>query len=158
MAFSNPRNLFYIRLYAFILMGSGLLLALFISKWGSLNCDRTTARCQLKSGSLLHSEQRTFPIQALKGATIDTIISRNRQGYEIGQLDRVLLLPDRTPLMENHWGGEEPRQIARQIDIFVKNPQQQSLQVSQDERWKGILGGIVLNIVGILLLKRCGES
>ena len=155
MTLFDPRNFFYIRLYALILIGSGIIWSLAGSKWGSLNCDRPTDRCQVQSGNLLQSAQRTFPIRNLKGATIETNAIRNRTGYITAYTHRVLLLPDRTPLLENYWGGNEPSQIARKIDNFVKQPQQQSLQVSQDERWQGILGGIGLNVAGILLLKRC---
>jgi hypothetical protein len=153
----DSRNFFYIRLYASIIMGSGIVLALTVSKWGSLNCDRTLDRCQVHSGNLLRSTQRTFPIRSLQGATIDTKDIRNRNGYITAYTYRVLLLPDRTPLLENYWGGNEPSRIASAIENFVKNPQLRSLQVSQDERWQGILGGIGLNVVGILLLQRCRE-
>jgi hypothetical protein len=157
MALFDPRNFFYIRLYAFILIGSGTIVALALSKQGSLTCDRITERCQFHSGSLLQSAQRNFPLQMLTGATIETKAIRNRTGYITAHTYRVLLLPDRTPLLENYWGGNKPSQIAREIDNFVKQPQQQLLQVSQDERWQGLLGGIGLNLVGIWLLKRCQE-
>jgi hypothetical protein len=159
MTLFNPRNFFYIRAYAFAMIGIGLLLALSISKSVSLNCDRTTDRCQLQSSSLLQSEQRTFSIQALKGATIEAEPVYYRYSHTItGYTYRVLLLPDRTPLTIDRSGDKGPHQIAQEIDTFVKNPQQRLLQVSQDERWMGILLCISLNIAGILLLKRCAKS
>jgi hypothetical protein len=115
----EPRNFFYIRLYAVIIMGSGIVMALAVSKWGSLNCDRTTDRCQFHSGNLLRSEQRNFPIRSLQGATIEPKDIRNRNGYITDRAYRVLLLPDRTPLLENYWVGNEPSKIAGEIDNLV---------------------------------------
>jgi hypothetical protein len=157
MTFSNPRNLFYIRLYALLLISAGLFIALVVSKHGSLNCDRTIDRCQFESGNLLQVERQTFSIQKLEGAKIETKIYQDRY-KRVFTSERVALLPNRTLLIENHWAGKKPQQIADEINAFAKNPQQQLLQVSQDERLVGVIGGICLIAMGITVFKRSQET
>jgi hypothetical protein len=157
MTFSNPRNLFYIRLYALLLMGAGLGLAVVISKHGSLNCNRSIDRCQFESGSLLRVERQNFPIQELTGAIIETKTYQDRY-KRVFTSDRVALLPSRTLLIEHHWAGKQPQQIVTEINTFVQDSQQQSLQVSQDERFVGILGGICLIFAGMAILKRSQQT
>jgi hypothetical protein len=157
MTFSNPRNLFYIRLYALLLIGTGLFIALIVSKHGSLNCDRTIGRCQFEGGNLFQVDRQNFSIQNLGGATIETKISRDRHG-RVSTGDRVVLQHEDTLIIENYWGGKKPQQISAEINTFIKNPQQQSLQVSQDERLFGVLCGICLITAGTKILKRSQQT
>jgi hypothetical protein len=154
MAFSNPRNLFYIRLYAIIQIVCGLLIALAITKYGDLNCDRSQNQCHLKSGSLLQTKSEVFEISKFQGAKIETKSTKDRYG-QILISERVMLIPNRLLLSKNYSPGKTSQQLVNQINDFVKDPQQQSLQVSQDERWIGFPLGIGLVIGGLLILNRC---
>jgi hypothetical protein len=153
MAFSNPRNFFYIRLYGIILISGGLFLALVISKYGNLNCDRSQDRCQFETGSLLSRTQATFPASLLKGAKIEIRTTTDRYNRTTTS-KRVALLPDRDLLIENYWTGREPQQIADRINLFVSNPQEQTLQVTQDERFTGIPFGLLLIAAGVFILRK----
>jgi hypothetical protein len=153
MVFSNPRNFFYIRVYALVQIGVGLGVALIVAKQGSLTCDRTSNQCHYQSGSLLGAERETFPVSALKGATIETQEHRDRY-KRVTYTYRVLIQANQKPLIDNHWSGNEPARIVRQINEFVGS-EQRSLQVSQDERLPWVPVGIALSGAGFLLLKRC---
>jgi hypothetical protein len=155
--FSDPRNFFYIRVYALAMMGAGLGTALIVAKQGSLTCDRVTDQCHFQSGSILRAERQTFPVRDLKGATIETEEYRNRH-KQISYSYRVIILANQQPLIANHWSGNQPQQIAKQINDFVGNSEQRSLQVSQDERFPWVPVGIALNVAGVLLLRRCRKT
>lgn len=63
-----------------------------------------------------------------------------------------------TLMIENYWGGKEPQQISAEINTFIKNPQQQSLQVSQDERLFWVLCEICLITAGTIVLKKSQQT
>lgn len=153
MAFSNPRNFFYIRLYGIILISSGLFLALVISKYGNLSCDRLQDRCQFETGSLLSRIQATFPASLLKGAKIEIRTTTDRYNRTTTS-KRVALLPDRDLLIENYWTGREPQEIADRINLFVSNPSEQTFQVTQEERFIGIPLGLLLVAAGVFILRK----
>jgi hypothetical protein len=157
MAFANPRNLFYIRLFAMIQIGCGLFLALVVSKYGNLSCDRIQNQCQFEGGSLLQVKIETFPISQFHGARIETETTKERSGRILSSA-RIRLIPNQILLIDNHWSGNKPQLIANQINDFVKDPQQQTLYVSQDERFTWTPVGIGLVLIGLLLLNRVNKN
>ncbi len=149
---SDPRNVFFVRLYAVLCIGGGLWVACS-AKSGTLHCDRTTGQCRLQQATLLQTQQETFPIQQLKGAAIETNPRTDRYGTVLENA-RVVLLPDRTPLLDLDGYDREPHKIARQVNNFVGNPQTSSLYVTQGKRWIWWLVGTGVSSMGVFLLRR----
>lgn len=105
----------------------------------SLRCDRLKAKegtCQLTRSGLLGSKTKEIQLAAMQGAKVESI----------GYTSRVLLLTDVgvVPFTGKctYWGKQEA--IASNINYYLKNSQQKLLNFTQDDRWLGSLGALLL--------------
>ncbi|MBL1175883.1 hypothetical protein [Pantanalinema sp. GBBB05] len=122
----------------------------------SLKCDRpnfptlsTQGTCQLTATQLLESKTTVIPLSDLRQATVATRSNKQRKRtYQV--------------MLQTKYGGEIPLTtysssglgnypaIAKQINDFLKNSQQATLLIQQDDRWFGYLVGGVFTLVGLI--------
>ena len=122
-----------------LLMAFGLISLIFDCHAATLNCQRLQAKkgsCQLVRSNLLGSNTQEIQLAALRGAKVE------RCGYK----SRVVLLTSvgNVPFTANstNWGHKDA--VASEINFFVKNEKDRLLRLSQDDRWFGWTGGILL--------------
>ena len=131
-----------------LLMAFGLISLTFDYHAATLNCQRSHAKqgsCQLVRSNLLGSNTKEIELAALQGAKVESC------GYR----SRVVLLTSvgNVPFTANstNWGHKDA--VAYDINFFVKNGQERLLRLSQDDRWFGWTGGILLlAAVGAIVL------
>lgn len=130
---------------------------LIIILWGNLvilQCDRpqsTPVACQLTSANLLRQDITLIPPGHLQGAEVQRRHKRRR----LNNTYRVILVTkeDRIPLTPGYSTGERGKQEkASQINTFVKNTQQISLTIRQDNRWLGYSFGGMFIVAGVFTL------
>lgn len=132
-----------------LLMVFGLILLTCDYPVATLNCQRLKAKygsCQLVRSNLLGSKIQEIQLTALRGAKVE------RCGYK----SRVVLLTNvgNVPFTANstNWGNKDA--LASDINFFVKNAKHRLLWLSQDDRWWGWKGGILLlAAVGAIVLR-----
>ena len=132
-----------------LLMTFGLILLTCDYPVATLNCQRLKAKygsCQLVRSNLLGSNIQEIQLTALRGAKVE------RCGYQ----SRVVLLTNvgNVPFTANstQWGNKDA--VASDINFFVKNAKHRLLRLSQDDRWWGWKGGILLlAAVGAIVLR-----
>ena len=132
-----------------LLMVFGLILLTCEYPAATLNCQRLKAKhgsCQLVRSNLLGSNIQEIQLTALLGAKVE------RCGYE----SRVVLLTSvgNVPFTTNwtYWGNKDA--LASDINFFVRNAKHRLLWLSQDDRWWGWKGGILLlAAVGAIVLR-----
>ncbi|MEG3881867.1 hypothetical protein QT972_31365 [Microcoleus sp. herbarium7] len=122
-----------------LLMAFGLISLTFDYRAATLNCQRLHAKqgsCQLVRSNLLGSNTQEIQLAALRGAKVE------RCGYK----SRVVLLTSvgNVPFTANstNWGHKDA--VASEINFFLKNAKHRLLHLSQDDRWFGWTGGILL--------------
>jgi hypothetical protein len=120
-------------------MAFGLISLTFDYHAATLNCQRLHAKqgnCQLVRSNLLGSNTQEIQLAALRGAKVE------KCGYK----SRVVLLTSvgNVPFTADstNWGHEDG--VASDINFFVKNGKDRLLRLSQDDRWWGWKGGILL--------------
>jgi len=120
-------------------MAFGLISLTFDYHAATLNCQRLHAKqgnCQLVRSNLLGSNTQEIQLAAFRGAKVE------KCGYK----SRVVLLTSvgNVPFTANstNWGHEDA--VASDINFFVKNGKDRLLRLSQDDRWFGWTGGILL--------------
>jgi hypothetical protein len=121
-----------------LLMAFGLI-GLIFDHPATLNCQRLQAKqgsCQLVRSNLLGSNIQEIKLDSLRGAKVE------RCGYK----SRVVLLTSvgNVPFTANstNWGHKDA--VASDINFFVKSGKDRLLRLSQDDRWFGWTGGILL--------------
>lgn len=134
-----------------LILGGVLIIVL----WGNLDilhCDRslsTPMTCQLTWTNLLRQEITLIPPGHLQGAEVQRRHKRRR----FNNTYRVMILTkeERIPLTQGYSMGEQgKREKANQINAFVKNSQQMSLTIRQDNRWLGYSFGRMFLAAGVL--------
>lgn len=134
---------------------AGILAVISLPEKASLNCDRVTQECTLKNGLWHNQSSIKFPLNQLLGATLEEISQTKGKSYRVllttptkpikftSRIDSVILITDSA-------GFYSKRKIVGQINEFLANPQQRSLQVEQDESTLAFLFGFTFTIIGIL--------
>jgi hypothetical protein len=131
-------RLFYIALGMFLLT---------FAKVSTLNCERTPLDdgfCKIVKQGFLWSEEKSIPVDNLKGARIiDNDRNTNSQNYQI-----VLVTnKGNIPFSPNTSFSEKKQRYAvSRIDSFARSKDKGSLDVSLDDRWWVIVGIISLTI------------
>lgn len=130
----------------------GLFCIATMGQLTSLKCDRTASTpptqgtCQLTATQLLESKTTEISLADLRQATVATRSNKKRKRtYQV--------------MLQTKYGGEIPLTtyssaglgdypaIAKQINDFLKNSQQATLLIQQDDRWFGyLLGGFFTGI------------
>lgn len=131
----------------------GLFSIVTMGQLTSLKCDRsnssrpsTQGTCQLTATQWLESKTTEIPLSDLQQATVATRSNKQRKRtYQV--------------MLQTKYGGEIPfttyssaglgdyPAIAKQINDFLKNSQQATLLIQQDDRWFGyLLGGFFTGI------------
>jgi hypothetical protein len=127
----------------------GVSVAVFLPEKASLTCDRTTQRCELDKGVWWNRSQTTFPLAQLQSATVQTNRRRKTRlyGVQLNTSTKTIRLTETKSLDK-----DSKQKTADQINAFVKNPTERSLQIKQDDNALLLVFGGVLLIVGIVLL------
>lgn len=124
-------------------------MAVFSPEKASLKCDRMLQKCELKNGAWSRPSTVTFPVNSLRGASFQTYhLSR---GVSYG----ITIETSTESLRFTHSSSSDSvaiHKLENQINTFLQNPQQRSLEVEQDERLSFFLLSIVITVLGIFLL------
>ena len=123
----------------------------------ALTCQRTgqTGSCELVNSRLVGAEVRTIPLESLRDASIE-INPRN----ESDDTYRVVLITGSgaIPVTSDYSSDSNQQEsIASQINTFIMNQYQVSLNVQQDDRWFGYLFGSLLIGVGLFVAVHKGK-
>lgn len=142
----QTQNIFNFWLYSCLFMTCGLISLAFHYHTATLICQRSQQKqgsCQIVRSHLLGSNIQEIQLASLRGAKVQSC------GYK----SRVILLTTvgDIPFTPNstHWGNKEA--AASDINFFVKNAKGRLLRLSQDDRWLGWTGGLLL-LAGVAAL------
>lgn len=132
-------------LFGIIFLLIGLYLFVFASS-NSLQCHRfqsTEMTCQLILSNTLKSEVRDFSAGKLLGAEL------RDHGSRFGPIYQVVILSDNDKIAFNTMGNRRKQQrVADQINTFLNDTNQVSLNVERDYRWLGHLLGVLCMLIG----------
>ncbi|WP_448573163.1 hypothetical protein [Trichothermofontia sp.] len=129
----------------------GAMVFTLIGETVTFQCDRslTPPACTLINQKLLTQRSITLPLQSLQQAEIQS--SRRRKGK---RTYRVLLRTDSggIPLVTTFSNISNHSAQARQINDFLQNPSQPTLEVTGDYRWLALLFLVAFSGPGMLML------
>lgn len=115
---------------------------------GTLECNRSQLRqitCQHTLSNLFGERITAIPNGQLQGAEVETS-KRNHRLVILTQNQRI-------PLIESYTMGKSGKaDRASQINTFIRNSEQASLTIEQDNRWLGYLFGAMFIFGGICAL------
>jgi len=129
------------------LMAGGLIWLTLTYNSTTLSCQRLDAKkgsCELTRSGLLGSNTEEISLRDLQGAKVESDEDSSR----------MLLLTNRgeVPFTYYYLGGFwDKYRLASEVNSFVKNTEHRSLKLTQDDRWFGMIGGIVL-LIGLALI------
>jgi hypothetical protein len=112
-----------------------------------LNCERSKNACVLVRAGVLWSKTEQFPLKTLEGAYIQV------DGSGEDTVRRVALLTSQgeIPMTYQPYSLGFQGETARQINAFVEQLEQRSLQVYEDNRWESLFVGIMLLLTSIVV-------
>lgn len=117
-----------------------------------LNCERSKNTCVLVRTGLGWSKTQMFPLQTLKEAYVQTEHSHGDGGEDI-TASRVALLMDEGEILLTYvpyvYGSQE--ETAKRINAFVALPQQESLQIYEDDRGESQFSGFIWILVSAVV-------
>ncbi len=121
----------------------GLAIMSSWAKLTTLKCDRLTptqVACELTSSSLLEKHITPIPVGEFQGAELKVKESSNGTTYG------VTLLTKKKDIPLSDWRSSSKKvkyKKVKEINDFIRNPEQMSLRIQQDDRWfVNALGGI----------------
>jgi hypothetical protein len=135
----------------------GFFLVIF-TKTGTLDCDRIGKKadyCRVIQRGFLWSQEKEFPVNNLKGAKVITRGNKDSLSYKV-----VLIADDgEIPFSpETSFSNKkEQQELSQKINIFARNNQQKSLNISQNDKWWLVIGFISLVIGFYPSLKGIGK-
>jgi len=142
----QTQNIFNFWFYSCLFITCGLISLAFHYHTATLICQRLQEKkgsCQIVRANLLGSNIQEIELDSLRGAKVQ------RCGYK----SKVVLLTSvgDVPFTANstNWGNKDA--VASEINFFVKNAKRRLLRLSQDDRWLGWTGGILL-LAGVAVL------
>jgi hypothetical protein len=114
----------------------------------TLNCERSTNICELERAGLWWSKTQQFSLKTLRGAYIQV------DGTGDNTTGRVALLTfqGEIPMTYTSYSPGLQHETSSKINFFVKNLQQKSLQVYEDDRWIPVLVFIVIGILFSIMI------
>ncbi|MEQ9669059.1 hypothetical protein [Coleofasciculus sp. G2-EDA-02] len=123
----------------------------------SLTCQRgaKTGSCELVKSGLVGSEVRTIPLESLRDVSLDLNLKNDsNDSYRV-----VLLTGSEEIPFTSHYSADSNQQesIASEIDAFIMNKNQASLNIQQDDRWFSYLFGSLLIGVGLFVAVQKGK-
>ncbi len=135
----------------------GAMIFTLIGETVSFRCDRslTPPACTLINQKLLTQRSITLPLQSLQQAEIQSS-RRRRKGVKTY---RVLLrtYSGGIPLVTTFNNISNHSAQARQINDFLQNPSQTTLEVTGDYRWFALLFLVAFSGSGMLMLLLLGK-
>jgi hypothetical protein len=110
----------------------------------TLDCERSQDICELNRTGLWWSKKENFSLHKLQGAYV--MVDRS----DDGTTERVALLTAQgdIPMTYSSYSPGQQSETARQINAFVMEPSQKSLQVYEDSLWISIIAGIIMMTIG----------
>ncbi len=147
----QTRGVFDFWLPSCLLIVFGLSWLAFEYDVATLKCQRLETKqgsCQLRRSNLLGSNLQEIQLASLQGSQVT----------KCGYISKVVLLTNvgNIPLTanSNNWGEQDA--IASNINSFIQNADRKFLDLSQDNRWLGWIGGTSL-LIGIWIIL-CGNN
>lgn len=165
MSSSSPTEPLISRLLDWVIpaaMGStfiliGLLVGILAGGETTLRCDRTPpAQCELAHVNLIHQRSRSFSLDGLKKAEVET--HRDSEG---DLLYRVVMHTGQgtIPLTKSFSSGIASYQDqANQINQFIETKSQSTLYLHQDDRWFGLIFIVMFSGTGLIILFAFGKA
>ncbi len=149
---------------AIVLAIGGVVAGISASAVTTLSCDRLEAKCRVIEGSF-PTKMRTMALNTVKHAeVVTTTSSRSRSGRKgwsryRGSKHKYQLVLKTSSFGDIHFAqaSENHSKIsdeAQKINAFLTNPNQPTLRLTQDDRWLGILFGLIFMGFGGLNLLR----
>jgi hypothetical protein len=129
-----------------VIMGAACIISSFSVT--ILTCQRqapTTGSCQLVDTNLLWHNQSTIPLDTLQGASVRSYFSGKTTTYRIILFTQTGEIP-----ITNSISKGEQEDIAFQIDTFIKNSNQKSLEVSDHSNRGNFFFGLFIWGCGLL--------
>jgi len=135
-------------LFGMFFLLPGLALLLFLGKLTTLECTRLEPQqvaCEHSISGLLGKQVNKIPVGELKGAEVEVIQDSDGDTYRV-----VLLTQTRGKLRftDTSSSGTDKYSTANQINDFINNSEQMSLQVQQDDCWFAYPFGGIFAFVG----------
>ncbi|MFP5273980.1 hypothetical protein [Coleofasciculus sp.] len=123
----------------------------------TLTCQRgaKTGSCELVKSGLVGSEVRTIPLESLRDVSLDLNLKNDSNDtYRV-----VLLTGSEEIPFTSHYSADSNQQesIAFEINAFIINQNQASLNVQQDDRWFSYVFGSLLIGVGLFVAVHKGK-
>ena len=149
---AEDREPYLLALPGAIFVGVGVLVMIGLGQVSTLQCDRiepTQIACTLTARRFLKKHITPIPNGQLQGAEVE--VHHHQKG---GVTYRVILITktSKIPLTEAYTFDEgKKRQKANQIDSFINNSEQSSLEIQQDNRW------IIYPFGGLFVVAGCIE-
>jgi len=143
-------------LFSLLFSSAGLAMIFWWASFTTFNCQRIDSlqgSCQLKTvtGPSNKEEIRTFPLQELKSASLESSTSSSKTTYYVfleTEREDILLPTDA-------YGATGTRaSLVAEINNFIKNPKETSLNVQEDDRrWETYFaGGLFLSIPNFIAM------
>ena len=142
-------------LFGFMFTGAGVMCLMIFAKLNTLDCQRVEVNivqgdCKLTSTGIFSSDEQTIPIASLNNAIIEE--SHDDEGdttYRVVLLTKTGSIPFTTVYSS---GRAEKQEKVRQINSFIENTSQTTLNLKQDDRLIGYIFGGVFGGIGVLTL------
>ncbi|WP_144051058.1 hypothetical protein [Calothrix sp. PCC 6303] len=109
----------------------------------TLNCERSKNICELERAGLWWSKTQQFSLKTLRGAYIQV----DGTGDNTAERVALLTLQGEIPITYMSYSPGLQRETSSKINFFVKNLEQESLRVYEDDRWISVLLFIVTGIL-----------
>jgi hypothetical protein len=123
------------------------------AKVSNLTCNRTvktsytSGYCKIVKHGFLWTEEKEIPVQKLKGAKVITG-GRNKDNLTY----KVVLVTNNEEIpfspSTTFSNKKQYQEVSNRINNFARNPENNNLKISQDDRWWTIVGSISL-IIGL---------
>ncbi|WP_414542714.1 tetratricopeptide repeat protein [Nostoc sp. CCY0012] len=148
----------FLWVFGAIFTSAGLSVALLGSQVHTFACRRDAtapATCQLSTKGLFWSNQRVLPINEIQGTTINSFRdSKGKYSY------RLILLTNTgevSPIPTNISHQETVKDWVKDIELFLKDTQQQTLLIEDDNRIFVFLFGGLFAVVGLAVAVLMGK-
>ncbi|HEY9880498.1 MAG TPA: hypothetical protein V6D29_18715 [Leptolyngbyaceae cyanobacterium] len=129
----------------------GVLVGILVGGEITLSCDRSPpAQCELTHANLVHHRSRSFSIDGLKKAEVESY--RDSEG---DYLYRVVMHTGQgvIPITNSYSSGLANYQSqADQINQFIETRSQPMLYLHQDDRWFGLIFMVIFGGAGVVIL------
>ncbi|MGG6263633.1 hypothetical protein ACQ4M3_16005 [Leptolyngbya sp. AN03gr2] len=122
------------------------------------SCERSKSICTLTKTGYWWSETQSFSLQELKGAYIKTTTTQDSEGNQNNTYDVAVVIAQTEIRFPHHTNLPEAQEISEQVNQFIQQSTQESLQVNRRDRSGAIAIAIALVIVSFITFRLGSKS